>query len=337
MKPEDVRKLIGGYAMGTLTEQERRALLEAALSDQELFDELAREQPLKDLLEDPLARRALLNAVEEQRQPAVSMIAWWKRPATWALAGGLATAAMLVAIFVRPTATNPKPETVLMAKREAAPVPTPVESAPRAATETRAKVKAPEPARSRPPSSAEPEQPREPERADEAKVEMAEASPPAAQATAQPMGAARPEAQPMMDAMRQAPAEAEQNRAMKMTRTSSTLGAAAGGLYRAGFAAQPPVVPYRLLRGDAAGSFSETAAATVFQKGDLVRVAFEPKQSGRLVVASGASKTVLLDVNVTASDRANADVPPGESRLLVTFTRTGEATPAPYEVQIRRE
>ena len=72
MKPEDVRKLVGGYAMGTLTGEERRALLEAALSDQDLFNELAREQPLKDLLEDPLARRQLLNAVEETRDPAGS-------------------------------------------------------------------------------------------------------------------------------------------------------------------------------------------------------------------------------------------------------------------------
>jgi hypothetical protein len=117
MRPEEVRKLVGGYATGTLTPEERRALLEAALADQDLFDELAREQPLKDLLEDPAARRQLLDAVCEK--PV--LMAWWKRPATWALAGGLATAAVLVTVFVRPRVEPPKAEPVLIAKREEAP------------------------------------------------------------------------------------------------------------------------------------------------------------------------------------------------------------------------
>lgn len=117
MRPEEMRKLVGGYATGTLTPEERRALMEAALADQSLFDELAREQPLKDLLEDPLARRQLLDAVCEKP----TLVAWWKRPATWALAGGLATAAVLVTVLVRPRVEPPKAEPVLIAKREEAP------------------------------------------------------------------------------------------------------------------------------------------------------------------------------------------------------------------------
>ncbi|MFB3777681.1 MAG: hypothetical protein ACE141_08715 [Bryobacteraceae bacterium] len=115
MKPEEIRKLIGGYATGTLTDQERRALFEAALTDQDLFDALAREQSLRDLLEDPDARRQLLNAVRPE--PAASA-PWWKRPLPWALAGSLATAALLVTVFVRQRVEAPKAEPVLIAKRE---------------------------------------------------------------------------------------------------------------------------------------------------------------------------------------------------------------------------
>ena len=50
MSPEDIKKLLGGYATGTLTAAEQQALFAAALEDQELFDALASEQPLRDLL-----------------------------------------------------------------------------------------------------------------------------------------------------------------------------------------------------------------------------------------------------------------------------------------------
>src|SRR5207302_9775727 len=40
---EDIRKLVGGYATGTLTDAERALLFEAALDDQDIFDDLADE------------------------------------------------------------------------------------------------------------------------------------------------------------------------------------------------------------------------------------------------------------------------------------------------------
>ncbi len=58
MTRDEIRKLIGGYATGSLTEAERKPLFEAALEDQELFDELAREQALKEMLDEPGAKRA---------------------------------------------------------------------------------------------------------------------------------------------------------------------------------------------------------------------------------------------------------------------------------------
>src|ERR1019366_478681 len=38
MSPEDIKKLLGGYATGTLTAEERQGLFAAALEDQEMFD-----------------------------------------------------------------------------------------------------------------------------------------------------------------------------------------------------------------------------------------------------------------------------------------------------------
>ena len=53
---------MGGYATGTLTDAEQEALFAAALEDQELFDALAREQSLRELLRDPAAKAELLAA-----------------------------------------------------------------------------------------------------------------------------------------------------------------------------------------------------------------------------------------------------------------------------------
>ena len=60
----DVRKLLGGYATGTLTDAEQKALFEAALADQELFNALGDEQALRDYLEDREFRGELLEALE---------------------------------------------------------------------------------------------------------------------------------------------------------------------------------------------------------------------------------------------------------------------------------
>jgi hypothetical protein len=105
MTPEQARKLLGGYATGSLTGAEQEALFSAALEDQELFDALAREQSLRDLLRDPAAKAELLTALDER--PA----AWWKwRPAIAAVAmAGLAGFAVLM---VR---QKPQPKTVTVA------------------------------------------------------------------------------------------------------------------------------------------------------------------------------------------------------------------------------
>ena len=115
MIPDDIQKLLGGYATGTLTESERKLLFEAALQDQQLFDAMADEESLRQLLEDEGARAAVLGALQP-RPRASWWQAWSRRPAAWATAGSLAAAAALIAVLVVPK--TPPPETQIAVARE---------------------------------------------------------------------------------------------------------------------------------------------------------------------------------------------------------------------------
>src|SRR5579883_2270346 len=77
MSRDEAKKLLGGYATGTLTREEEQALFAAALEDQELFDALAREQSLRDLLSDSTVRGQVLAALDDHRQ------SWWQRATHW--------------------------------------------------------------------------------------------------------------------------------------------------------------------------------------------------------------------------------------------------------------
>jgi hypothetical protein len=91
---DDVRKLLGGYATGTLTDEEKQALFNAALDDSELFNALADEQALKELLDDPTARAQALRAAESHVFSITALLReWFERPRSKALA---ATGAVLV-------------------------------------------------------------------------------------------------------------------------------------------------------------------------------------------------------------------------------------------------
>jgi len=123
MSRDEIQKLLGGYATGTLSDTERRELLEAALDDQELFDELAKEQALHDVLQDHAARRQLLAALKPARGWS-----WVRRPATLALVGGLATLLIVGGVvWLRPK-PSVQPETTVaeaLPPRQPAPLPAP--------------------------------------------------------------------------------------------------------------------------------------------------------------------------------------------------------------------
>lgn len=99
MSRDDLHKLLGGYATGTLTEAERTILFAAALHDQKLFEALADEESLRELLQDSSARAEILAAVA----PVAKVRGWhgWTgRPAFWAAAGSLAAAVLIVTLMV---------------------------------------------------------------------------------------------------------------------------------------------------------------------------------------------------------------------------------------------
>ena len=122
MSREEIEKLLGGYATGTLTPGERDALFAAALEDQQLFEALAREEPLRELLQDPIAKTRLLAALEPK--PARGYLRWL-RPAAWAI-----PAAGLAAIVVMLVMQRPEPRPVMIAQAPALPRMGPVEPVP---------------------------------------------------------------------------------------------------------------------------------------------------------------------------------------------------------------
>lgn len=93
MTRDEIRGLIGAYATGSLTEEERGILFQAALEDQEIFDELAREQALKDAIEQPGARERLLRSLAPKP--------WWRPMWVWAAAGASAVALISGIIVLR--------------------------------------------------------------------------------------------------------------------------------------------------------------------------------------------------------------------------------------------
>jgi hypothetical protein len=309
MRPEDIRKLLGGYATGTLTEEERRALFEAALTDQDLFNELTRDQALQELIADPAARRELLRALPEPERPHLNL--GWR----WAIASGLAAAAVVAIVVVRSGGPQPKPEPVLMAKRQELPEP---QAQPQAATPARKAAAKPD-AVTVPPALEPP-------------VEKAETlAAPAAQqvevtAEAAPVQTASSEKSVRVDASQSRDAPLRGRPALGMVQSFARA------------PSQVSIIPYRILRRSVEGGYAEVDAQTEFQAADLVRVVFEPLESGRLQVTSGsAGAKVLLDTPATSGGAYNLDAPPEEQRLIVTFSRGQGGAPVTLEIPIRRQ
>src|SRR5438477_2181172 len=125
MSPQEIEKLLGGYATDSLTEEERRILFEAALGNQALFDALADEQALRELLLDPPSRAHLLAALGEERgTPIERLKAWWRQPSVWALAAAVAAGIVTIAVVIPRKAAVERPSTVAMSKPPQ-PVPAP--------------------------------------------------------------------------------------------------------------------------------------------------------------------------------------------------------------------
>jgi len=117
MTRDEIRSLVGGYATGSLTEAQRRALFEAALEDQELFDSLMQEQALKELLKEPGATERLIAALAQKSKP------WWKAVWIWAAVAGAAAAVITGVMLLRQV---PKQVEIAQFEAPTAPAPPPV-------------------------------------------------------------------------------------------------------------------------------------------------------------------------------------------------------------------
>ncbi len=123
MRHLDPEKLLGGHAAGILTETEKTTLYSAALAHQELFDALANEEALRELLADPTTRRQLLALLEEP--PARRAIPFWRRPATLGLAASLLLMVTTsLVLWQRERPALPSPEASIAKKESDAPPPT---------------------------------------------------------------------------------------------------------------------------------------------------------------------------------------------------------------------
>jgi hypothetical protein len=138
MAEHDLAKLLGGFAADTLTPEERKQLYTAALHDQELFNALADEQALKELLADPAVRRRLLQALEQKSSSGAggpaSWLDWFRRPAGLALAGGLAAAALAVVLGTKIYQESLKQVPPSVATEDTRPTTPPAEVAPQPST-----------------------------------------------------------------------------------------------------------------------------------------------------------------------------------------------------------
>ena len=115
---DDIRDLLGRYATGSLSAEEQKRLFDAALDDQEIFDQLAQEQDLKNVLDEPGARDRIVRALHPPSR---------RKPWILALAPIAAVMAIMMVIMLRP---SPKPPQVVAVTQAPAPDARPSDAAP---------------------------------------------------------------------------------------------------------------------------------------------------------------------------------------------------------------
>jgi hypothetical protein len=342
MRREDIEKLLGGYATGTLTEEERRALFEAALSDQALFEALAGEEALKELLEDPSCRRQVEQALEERPRGLVARLAgWMRRPQAWALAGTLAATTVLAVVVIR--VYSPRPELELAQQQApAAAVPAPPSVPTAAPSEPPRREAAARPARrfdapARPAVVADrlaaPEPPPIP--AAIAQNAAAPAAPtmaaggPHVQAQLAPPPAQQKPASVGADSDKSLATQSRSSQAIIVTAEAVPIEAEAKDEKRAqipafGMVAKqarvaPLEVRYRILAKGASGKFAEQDSKAPLAPGAQVRVSLTTNQAGYLYVNN--TRGVLFATQAAPGVSYLVDPQPGDRLLNVVLSR----------------
>ncbi len=264
MSREEIQKLLGGYATDTLSEEESRALFEAALNDQELFDALAKEQALREVLQDGSARRELIAALAPARESfGVRAGRWMRRPTAVAMAGGLAALAILGGAWWRGR-DRARPEAYIAdataPSERAVPKATPLPPAPAVSEEQRV--------------VALRQSPRLEGRQEMAlKKALANAKYPTGTVAPPPVPVPQMQGAPAiraLDSLKGPPAggNAPVQAPMALGRIRTTSGSM--------------TVDYTLLLRNDSGDYVPVAPGTVFHAGDSVRLQIEPGQDGTI-------------------------------------------------------
>jgi hypothetical protein len=344
MKREDLEKLLGGYAAGTLTAEERRALLEAAVSDQALFDALAMEEPLRDTLADEAARARVLAALEAPAPRfADRFAAWLGRPQAWALGASVAGAVVLTVVALRfehaPQPAPPPPRQEIAELRPAQPEPPAAASTvkpKRLAAKVRperTQVQAPATAPQLPPTAAAP-------------LDRALTAPPPPRAPREqalpPLPPPRAVSGAVSETMRVAPQRGELLTAGHLGGAAAPApevtwrpGTEARALFVAHHVPQAPApntaappglgLRYTLLRRDVVGAYFEVPADTEFSPGEAARLRIEANEPGYLYVLG--DRGTLFSGPVGAHNAVTIDVQPATLRAVLAR----EPDPGPIE------
>jgi hypothetical protein len=353
MKPEEMEKLLGGYATGTLSEDERRALFDAAVSDQRLFDALVREEALRELLADSRARQQVLEALGPSREPSWQRVwDWVRQPAALALAGSAAVAFIAVGIVLqkgsRPTG---EPVETAEVRKPVEPPPAPPEPAPapRDASGSAAQAGPARQPLTAPPAAKAPERatpsfgvvggvPPPPARAAPAAEQFAASA--GAGRGGEPVRAdardlyLRTLAGPALGFLAGQPSPGPTVRLSRREAASQATGIAAPSPDLAAPVPSYLGVRYRILRKEGDGRYTETKPAAVLRPGDHLRLIFEPNDTGylyvlqreangvwRLLWSGGVQKAVPLHV---PPDGALTYQRSGRKELFVMLSRRPE-------------
>jgi hypothetical protein len=343
-----MRRLLAGYATGTLTDGERKALLEASLTDPELFEAIAEEEPLRALLTDPAARAEILSRIEPA--PVAfreKFAAWLRRPPIAAAFATVAVAVVVVSVVpllrvnqqeqqvqsARMVMQPPVPRIVRAPEqpepvdelRDAAKTP-PRERAvrqkleqqagepPTARRDATSEMKESPPTAAAAPASPPPAAPRAVEEARVVAQDRAEGPPAAGQAGSQLQGGSQSQAVVVTSE------QLVQQAAAPPPPSPKALARLTASKASADRATEPPRVT--VLRKTGAGIYAAAdPLKTVFASGDMVRVRVESRESG-LVNIHGATAQPITGSVAPGRAFETADIRIGDQdlQLMVSFT-----------------
>ena len=358
MTNEEIQKLLGGYATNSLTDAERKALFEAALDNQELFDAIEREQAIKDVLEDPISRRQVREALEANQKQSP---AWWARWWSWGVAVSAIAAVSLVVFLPKPHPTDTKQQSFDVAMAPKSPPPIDSRSALQQ-PELRALESQTTPKLYARKFSPRPRLAKDAEALHEKEVSANEvagipaaAPPPRIQAPVPAQQQTPPgQAAQQSESLAQSPTITDQvqsassnaRRAFRdeqggQREAAASRPAFAGGYAGIGGAMKAPPLAYLILKRDANGNYSPVAPNAALRQGDVVRINVVPSAAGyltlyeresggdlkRLFPVSGMGIKVLPNTTYTVPD-SPIDVKDEEQVRLVLSPEPAIATTA---------